>query len=461
MKDAFRISRRRVIQGTAAGAALLPFVPLLEASAQSAERPKRILFFYSSNGTIYESWLPTMNGQTLVLSPILEPLEPYSDRLLAVGGMDYKVCIEKGEQSGHYGGMNTALTGAPALIVDKNDPDAASLPNAASIDQIIGKQVSEGLKFRSIEAGIQVVSHNATVACTAHAGPNQPIYPENDPQQIFHKIFDGFQPDGSISAEAQQRLTERKSVIDVVREDLNRLNAKLPNPERQKLDAHLSAIRQLENSLSAAISADAIAACAVPDDPQVEDPWENDDVPTLGRIQMDLLVMALACDLTRVGTLQYGRAGAQHRFSWLGPEFQSDPDNGPNDATSGLHGLAHNEANPDSRAKLVKSHRWYASEMKLLLDRLSAIPEGDGTMLDNTLVVWFNEMGTGGSHSLVNTPWVIAGNVNQHFSTGQVVEAPSGTAHNGLLMSLCHAMGVEPARVGDDDYGREPLSGLT
>ena len=125
MKDAFRISRRRVIQGTAAGAALLPFVPLLEASAQSAERPKRILFFYSSNGTIYESWLPTMNGQTLVLSPILEPLEPYSDRLLAVGCKDYKVCIEKGEQSGHYGGMNTALPGAPAMIVDKNAPDAA------------------------------------------------------------------------------------------------------------------------------------------------------------------------------------------------------------------------------------------------------------------------------------------------------------------------------------------------
>ena len=121
--------------------------------------------------------------------------------------------------------------------------------------------------------------------------------------------------------------------------------------------------------------------------------------------------MALDCDLTRVGTIQYGRAGATHQLTWLGDEFEVDA-HIAGDGTIGIHGLAHNEADPAARANLTICHRWYAGEMAYLLDKLEAIPEGDGTMLDHTLVVWMNEMGTGGTHGLERTPWVLAGNVD-------------------------------------------------
>jgi len=144
----------------------------------------------------------------------------------------------------------------------------------------------------------------------------------------------------------------------------------------------------------------------------------------------------------------------------VGAEYQSDPDNGPNDSTAGLHGLAHNDGNPDSRDKLARCHTWCAGELAYLLERLGATPEGDGSMLDNTLVVWMNEMGTGGSHSVEQVPWVLAGSLAGHFDTGRLVEAP-GQPHNRLLVSIGRAMGLDIEVFGDPDYGGGPLSGLT
>lgn len=451
------ISRRRLLQGLGAGSALLPFVPILGANAQGGS-PKRIIFFYSSNGTVHERWVPSLSGGELELSFILEPLQRHRERLLVVDGLDYTVNIEKGDKDGHYGGMNTALTGSPSRIVDPSDPDERSLATGISVDQLIANTVSEGLKFKSLECGIKVDDYAATVAALSYAGSMQPLLPENDPYAVFDRVFGGFTPDGPDPA-VEERLTDRRSVLDFVRGDLNRLRGRLATEERIKVDAHLDAVRAIEQSLTTGSGDSATESCEVPGLGTMLDPQRNDDIPALGRLQTDLLVMAMACDLTRVGTIQHGRAGAQHRFTWLGPEFNSDPDNGPNDSTSGIHGLAHNEQNPDSREKLARCHQWYAGEVAYLLDKLAAIPEAGGTMLDNTLVVWMNEMGTG-NHLETNTPWVIAGNVDGHFKTDHMVSVP-GTPHNRLLLSLCHAMGLNETTFGDPDYGSDPLAGLT
>ena len=443
-----RFSRRAVLRTAGAGTALLPLVPMLEAEAQGAAGPKRIVFVYSSNGTVHERWVPQMNGGELELSFILQPLAAHSSRLLVIDGLDYTACDEKGDRKGHYGGMNTALTGTASRFVDPGN-STRTAPLGPSVDQHIASAVSEGLRFRSLELGVQVGGHISTRHVN-WAGPAEPLPPENDPAAVFERVFRDLVPSGSNPA-PDPRAIDRSSILDFVRGDLGRVRDRLGAHERHKMDAHLESVRRVEQALLTGTGSASTDSCQSPAISSGLDANVNDNIPQISRVQIDLMVMALACDLTRVGTIQYGRAGAQHRFSWLGPEFRSDPDNGPNDSTSGIHGLAHNEENSESRDKLARCHQWYAGEMAYLLDALAAIPEGSGTMLDNTLVVWMNELGTG-SHSLRRTPWVIGGNVGNFFRSGRLVQV-SDQPHNRLLVSLCQAMGLDDQTFGDSDYG--------
>jgi hypothetical protein len=257
---------------------------------------------------------------------------------------------------------------------------------------------------------------------------------------------------------AEQARLDRKSVIDYVRAELNALAPRLGADERRKVEAHLEIVRQTEKALETGTSASATAACRVPDGTAPGDVRGDANIPMLGKWQSDILLAALACDLTRVGTIEHGRAGANHRLIWLGDDYASDK-NIKGDGTVGIHGLAHNEGNQAARQMLARCHQWYASQVAYIVSRLKAIPEGGGTMADNTLVVWMNEMGTG-NHSLKNTPWVLVGSAGGYLKTGKVLSFP-GQPHNRLLVNICNAMGLPDRTFGDPDYGAAgPLPGL-
>ncbi len=441
---------------------MFPFVPLFDAhAADSGAHPKRLLLFFSSNGTIPEAWSPTMASGKLVLSPILSPLERHKSKLLVVEGLSHTVVIEKGERSGHSAGMNTALTGRKAKSIDTANP-LRSLATGISVDQYLAQRIGGDTKLRSVEAGIHVQPYSSDNAALSYMGSLQPVLAENSPYAIFDRLFRGFsEPSAIQSPAAVDSLADRKSVLAAVSKNLEGVRRRLPQDDRIKMEAHLGALRGIEHSLTTSVSSSAANVCAKPNLGAPIDIWKNDNIPALAKIQMDLMVMALACDLTRIGTIQFGRAGAAHRFNWLGPEFATDPALAAADQAKGFHALAHKEAEPASRAKLVKIHTWYAGQLAYLLDKLESIPEGGGTMLDNTVVVWFNELGSGGTHTHEKTPWVIAGNVNKLFKTGQVVSFPN-QPHNRMLMTLCHALGVPDDTFGDPDYCKEgPLTGIT
>lgn len=457
-----RLDRRRLLGALGAGlsATALPFVPWLEARAAGAPAPRRIVFFFSSNGTIYDRWLPRMAGAELQLSPILAPLERHKSRLLVVDGLSHKVIIEKSNRSGHTAGINTALTGRTNKISDPGQP-LHSLATGQSLDQMLGQRVGGGSKLKTLEAGVQVEPYNKDFAALSYAGPEQPILPESSPQRVFDRLFTGFTPPGAVVDPASERaLAERRRVLDVVSGELDALRGSLPAADRVKMEAHLDAVRSLGHSLATGAGAAAAASCRVPELGGPLDPWRNDNIPALAKAQTDLVVMALACDLTRVATLQFGRAGAGHRFNWLGREFAKDPQVGPTCQAKGLHALAHRDTDPASREKLVRIHAWYAEQLAYLLDRLAAVREGDKTLLDGTLVVWLNELGTGGDHSHERTPWVLASGAGSQWKTGRLVSFP-GEAHNRLLLSISHAMGVPVETFGDPDYCKAgPLTGL-
>jgi hypothetical protein len=440
---------------------MLPFVPLLDAQAASSPPPKRIVFFFSANGTIRESWLPKMVSGKLELSPILAPLEKFKSRLLVVDGLSHKVILEKSNRSGHTAGMNTALTGRNNKIVDPSHP-LHSLGTGISLDQYLADKLAVRTKLRTIECGIQVDPYDKEFAALSYRGSLQPIMPESSPYRVFDRLFRDFAAPGvKDTAEDRESLADRQRVLEAVSKDLEGVRGRLPESDRTKMEAHLAAVRAIEHSLTTGVGSASGAACEKPELGQPIDVWKNENIPAIAKLHMDLLVMALACDLTRIGTIQFGRGGAGHRFTWLGKEFSKDPSVEPGSQAKGFHALAHRETDPASRAKLVQINTWYAKQLAYFLGKLAAVPEAGGSMLDNTVVVWLNELGTGGDHSHEHTPWVIAGNAGRFFKPGRLVSFP-GEAHNRLLLSLCHSMGITSDDFGDPDYCKAgPLPGLS
>jgi hypothetical protein len=436
--------RRKLLKSTAAGAVLAPFIPVMQRSARAAASPKRLIVVYSSNGTVREKWLPTMNGNDMVLPEILKPFEAVKSELLVVDGLDYL-----GDWNGHE--LGVILTGSkPKIAEDKN-----SWATSISLDQAFANATSADTRIRSIQAGVQVETDVRWWCSMSYAAALQPMVPENSPLKIFDRLFAGVMP-GADTAKLEQRLLDQKSIIDFVHSDLVALKPKLGVEEQRKIDAHLQNISDMEKKLRSTATA---PICRIPTRPAL-DFNANDNIPAVGRAQMDLLVMAMACDLTRVGTIQYGRGGAQHRHTWLGSEFNGDPDNGPNDQTSGIHGLAHNEANPVSRARLARCHGWYAGEVAYLHGKLKSIadPSGTGTLADNTLIMWVNELSTG-NHSFKGVPFVLLGSLGGRLRTGKVASFP-GQSHAKLLVNVGQALGLPITSFGEPTYGSAPLPGL-
>ncbi len=217
--------------------------------------------------------------------------------------------------------------------------------------------------------------------------------------------------------------------------------------DRHKLESHLESVRRIETRLEQK----PVACSRVVRQPQALDPNAADNVPAILDLQQDLLVASLACDITRVASLQY-RVGENdsQRYPWLGIDQEDH------------HLLSHaGDSAADQRGKLIKIYTWYADRFARLLDGLAAVREGDETLLDNTLVVWGSEIAKGNTHGFIGMPFVTAGSCGGRVRTGRFLEYAPSTPHNRLLVSICHAMGLpDIERFGSTDDGRGPLQRL-
>jgi uncharacterized protein DUF1552 len=206
-------------------------------------------------------------------------------------------------------------------------------------------------------------------------------------------------------------------------------------------------VRDLEARLAANVSVG--SSCVKPAAPTI-DFKANDNFPAIGKAQMDLLVMALACDLTRVATIQWERSVGDVRFTWLG-------------ATRGHHTISHDaDTVTDSVEMLTKINVWYSQQLAYLLGKMASIKEGAGTMLDNTLVFWCNELSRGNVHSHPDMPFVLAGGAGGALKTGRWLVYPKATSvpHNNLLVSIMNVMGLPDTTFGNPAFCTGPLSNL-
>jgi hypothetical protein len=445
-KTARPLSRRAVLRGAGGAAIALPWLEAMGSRrAHAAAAPsKRFIVMFSANGTIPSAWTPTPGaGETdFTLSRILAPLESHKSNLVVVSGLDQKGAGGDGHQIG-MGGMLTgqALNAGPFAGVGA---PPAGWPTGPSVDQRIAEGLALPTKLRSLELGVQVGSADNWGRMIYRAA-NQPLPPDDEPASVYGRVFSDLHTDPAVLERLRRR---RQSMLDAVGLQFARVSARLGAADRQRLDAHLTAVREIETRLTTDI---------VVNNPSCHDPSvtpvsarANDAFPAAGALQMDLLAMALACDITRVASLQWSRSVSQTRFSWL-------------NITEGHHDLSHR---PDGDAKalesLVQINTWYAQQFAGLIARLKATPDGaGGTLFDNTLLLWCNELAKGNTHGRAGAPYVLAGGAGSGLRTGRFLRYDGqGLPHNNLLVSILNLMGVPDRTFGKTDWCTGPLAGL-
>lgn len=433
-------SRREFLRAIGVSAALLPFIGNLPCLAAPGEnrRKQRLVIMFSPDGVVPNSFWPDETGENFQFKESLKPLEPFKDRSLVLHGVCDRL---HGDGDAHMRGIGCLLTGAelfPGNVQGGSDTPAG-WSSGISIDQeiknFLQKSPTTRTRFGSLEFGVLVPERADTWTRLSYAGPNKPIAPIDDPYQMFQKLY------GQLK---DQELL--KSVLDDLKEDMNRVRAHVSSEDRQILDEHATLVREMEVEIRSASTKD--VGHAVP----VLEPGihrDNDNIPRIAKQQIDLLVNSFSADFARVASLQFTNSVGEARMSWLGIQ-------------EGQHDLSHKpDSDKDAQDKLTRINQWYCSQMAYLAKRLAETPEpgGKGSLLDNTTILWTNELGQGNTHTLDNIPFVLVGN-GLGFKMGRSLKYQR-VAHNRLLLSLAHAFGHRIDRFGNPDLcAGGPLSDL-
>ncbi len=434
-------SRREFLRHLGIGAAAVPFVLNLPslAFADSVSRRQRLVIMFSPNGVIPKAFWPDEEGEKFTFKESLKPLEPFQNRTLVLRGLSDKI---RGDGDNHMRGIGCLLTGTelfPGNIQGGSDTPAG-WSKGISIDQEIKNFLQANpatrTRFGSLEFGVMVPDRADTWTRMSYAGPNKPLAPIDDPYQMFAKLYGRMKDEQTLG-----------SVLDDLQEDFNKVETLVSTEDRQLLQEHQTFVREMEQELKADSSRR--IGHAVPQlEPGIKE--ENDNLPRLSKLQIELMVSSFAADFARVATLQFTNSVGEAHFHWLG-------------INEGHHQLSHEpDSNEEARKKLTNINKWYCEQLAYLAKRLAETPEpgGAGSLLDNTLVVWTNELGKGNSHTLDNIPFVMVGG-GLGYKMGRSLKFKD-VPHNRLLLSLAHGFGHNLKTFGNPDYcGEGPLQKMT
>jgi hypothetical protein len=415
-------TRREILKSLGLSAAALPFLtmlPSLGLAAPAKSKRQRLVIIFSPNGTVPQNFWPDAPGPLSTFKSILQPLTPFKDKTLLLHGVSNKI---RGDGDSHMRGMSCLLTAIELFPgnVQGGSHTPAGWASGISIDQelknFLQKNPDTRTRLGSLELGVAVPDRADPWTRMSYAGPNQPVAPTDDPYQVLEKLYGRVKDKETLA-----------SILDDLQADFHQISKRVSSEDKRLLDEHLTLVREMERDLQR--SDDQSLKHPVPKfDPGVAN--GNDNIPKLSRMQIELLVNALANDLTRVATLQYTNSVGNARHRWQGIE-------------EGHHTLSHDpDLNTVSLEKLTKINTWYAEELAHLAKRLSETPEADGSgqsLFDNTTIVWTNELGKGNSHTLENIPFLLLGG-GLGFKTGRSLKFEK-VPHNRLWLSIAHAMG--------------------
>jgi len=445
-----KFTRRRLLGGLG-GLTVALTAPLWKPATTfgAAGKPaKRFIGVFSANGTIQSAFFPNATGadNPLTLGPecrILAPMAAYKSKMLVLRGVDMTSTFGSNHPGGpHMKGPGGMLTGGTLLAGPFTGSEGpAGYANSISIDQFIANRQAAATKFPSLEFGVRIIGQEP-LRYISYRGASMPNTAVDDPWQIFSRIF---ATAGMSNAQLARLVADRKSVLDFLADDLTRLEARFTAGDRARLDAHLTGIRSIEQQLTAGTQ-----SCATPTMPARIDPAAMANFPTIAKLQMDLMLLALTCGMTNIATFMFANSDSWQYYPWIGVNEEH-------------HTMSHA---PDSdmvtAEKLVKINIWTSQQITYMLDGLAKALDTDGSsVLDNSLLLWGNELGKGNSHTYKDIPWVLAGGVGGQLRMGRYLQYQS-QPHNNMLVSIAQAFGFSDVKTfGDASVCTGPLSNLT
>ena len=434
-----RLSRRTLLRG--AGAALgLPWLEAMATTA-SAAPPVRMAFLYMPNGVNVPAWVPGGLGRDFKLSPTLEPLAAIKDKTTVISGL-WNAASKGGD--GHYVKEAAILT---CQTIKKTQ--GADLGNGTSVDQVAAKQAANQTPLPSMELGVAPVAIgvDAVVGYTrvygshiAWSDATTPLAREINPRAVYERLFRAATGPAVNTAQAD------KLLLDRVLGDARRLRSEVGAADQVRLDEYLSLMRQMESRVQRASSGmQRTWKSRAPMDPKSA-PSEN---PTGHaehvRLMMDMIATAFQTDTTRVSTFMFGNAVSNVSFRFL------------EGVSAGHHDVSHHAKEADKLRQYQIINRWHIEQYAYLLKKLDSMPEGESTVLDNSMVVFASALSDGNSHNPHKLPIVLGGRGGGSILSGQHLEYTEDSPLANLYLSMLNVFGVPITRFADSTG---PLAGL-
>jgi Protein of unknown function (DUF1552) len=444
------LPRRAFLRG--AGTALaLPFldsmVPAFAATTKSAASPAtRMGFVYVPNGIIESSWLPAAEGAAFEFNSTMKALEPFREHTLVLSNL-----AQINGRSFGDGGGDHARAGATWLTgVHPKKTEGADIRSGISADQIAAREFGKKTQFASLEIGVEAPSLaggcDSGYSCAytntiSWSSPTTPNPMEVNPRALFERLFgDG---DSTDAAARMQGLKERGSLLDFVKGSLDRLQTRLGPGDRRKLSEYLDAIRDIERRIQKAEEQNASMKMPVIKLP-VAAPEEFVDH---ARLMMDLMVVAYQADLTRVVTFMLAREGSNRSYRDIG-------------ISDGHHDCTHHQNDAEKIAKTIKINTHHVTQLAYLIDRMKSTPDGDGTLLDHSMILYGSSISDGNRHTHTNLPLTLIGGGSGKIKGGRHIKHAPETPMTNLLLSMLDKSGVQTEKLGDSTGKLEHLSDM-
>jgi hypothetical protein len=460
--------RRRAMLAGGSALGLLPWLEALPGGRLSVARAaapapiKRFMVFFWPGGVVRSQYWPSGSETNFTLPHILEPLTPHKDKILLLDGLDMPNMLE-GAGHPHTRGMGGLLTGkiigpGKYAFFLGGSTDFAQGP---SIDHTIGNAIGADRRFKTLELGVLWPTYGSGPSPTniiSYSGAGQPAQPVSDPWQAFSRIFTGVGGDMGQTSAQQLRIKKTQLVLDSVSAEFRAVSGGMGVDDKARLDEHLGRLADIRASLDASVGGG--AACKVPTTITEADRITyttggdgshvtiaanaSSRIPTIGKQMMDMAVMAFACDLTRVVSLQFTDAASRASFPWM-------------NLNENHHFYQHDGGY--QQQPCIDIARFYVEQFAYLLQRMAEVKEGDLSLLDTTAILMCSEIGDPPSHDHKRIPFIIAGNGGGSFRTGRYLKFNSQPHHN-LLVALLNSYGINQTTVGEAKFNTGALTGL-
>lgn len=440
------LHRRTFLRGLGTAIAL-PMLDSMVPAFAASKPPVRLIFTYVPVGAIMKDWTPIGEGADYQFSRILKPLEPFRNDVTVISGLDHHQADALGDGAGDHARAGAAyLTGVHCKKTGGTDIRAG-----ISVDQIAAKRTGTETRFPSIELGCDdtrtVGACDSGYSCAYQnticwRTETSPIPVETNPRVVFERLFGA--DNLSLSPEERaERSAKRKSILDLVGEDTQKLMGNLGRADRHKIDEYLFAVREVEKRI-ATNEKEHPQFAGIMEKPAGVPPLFTDYV----KLMFDIQILALQADLTRVITFMYGREASQRTYGEIGIP---DPH----------HPLTHHRGIPEWIEKVTRINVYHAQHFAYFLEKLKSAQDGDGSLLDHSMVIYGSGISDPNAHSKVNLPTVLAGRANGGLKPGgRHLVYPAKTPMTNLFLTLLDRMDVHPETIGDSTGKLEHLTDL-